>query len=522
MLTTPTILIGITKKRMNRLVYSKNEIYYYVIDNSLRKRLETLFDALGNISSYHDYNCIMKKFTDLKPFAHCYTAEILRYYLSNKEGMIIAIDRITNEIYFPSKTECSQFSLNVNYPQLLPPVGHYIKDIMAEHFQSYYKQQMNHVIYELDKIFQKHNRQPYRDQMNKVIAEIKDQTYLYKNQMNRVLCQLMTYPTIYKEQMNLVMNELQYTYVHKLMKQEIECLLKMVNMELQLQEDALEEQEYEDYEEQYEDDFEPEETLTTIEEDVEESLESVIEELKDVMISSKEHLPHRLESSLPSLSQFVEKEENIFDHMEIRSFPFLDLRIMVGNDELNVDESELEAEVEEALTEEDVDSLLKELVQDNEIDSDIESRIDQDIQQSAFVPNDVEENTQLVQKVETIDIEEKLDQEIQQEIQKDQKDEEEKEEEKEEEPKEEEPKEEEPKEEEPKQEQKENLEDDIIELDASELNEPMQSSTLVAELFQKYGAKKEEKVSEVPEVPEPPKAAKSYLGSMWGYLGWRS
>ena len=47
----------------------------------------------------------------------------------------------------------------------------------------------------------------------------------------------------------------------------------------------------------------------------------------------------------------------------------------------------------------------------------------------------------------------------------------------------------------------------------------MQSSTLVAELFQKYGAKKEEKV---PEVPEAPKAAKSYLGSMWGYLGWRS
>jgi len=230
MLTTPTILIGITKKRMNRLVYSKNEIYYYVIGDSLRKRLATLFDALGHISSYHDYNCIMKKFTDLKPFAHCYTAEILRYPLSHKEGMIIAIDRITNEIYFPSKTECSQFSLNVNYPQILPPVGHYIKDIMAEHFQSCYKQQMNHVVYELDKIIEKHNRQPYRDQMNKVIAEIKDQTYVYKNQMTRVLCQLMTHPTIYKEQMNLVINELQYTYVHKLMKQEIECLLKIFHM----------------------------------------------------------------------------------------------------------------------------------------------------------------------------------------------------------------------------------------------------------------------------------------------------
>lgn len=509
MLTTPTILIGITKKRMNRLVYSKNEIYYYVIGDSLRKRLATLFDALGHISSYHDYNCIMKKFTDLKPFAHCYTAEILRYPLSHKEGMIIAIDRITNEIYFPSKTECSQFSLNVNYPQILPPVGHYIKDIMAEHFQSCYKQQMNHVVYELDKIIEKHNRQPYRDQMNKVIAEIKDQTYVYKNQMTRVLCQLMTHPTIYKEQMNLVINELQYTYVHKLMKQEIECLLKMVHMELQLQEDQLDEQEYEEYEEEYEDDFEPEDTLTTIEEDIEESLESVIEDLKQVMISSKEHLPHRLESSLPSLSEFIEKEENVFDHMEIRSFPFLDLRIMVDNDELNVDESELEAELEEALTEEDVDSLLKELVEDNDIDSDIESRIDQDIQQSAFVPNALEEKTELVETLETveaIDLEEKLDQEIKQEIEK-------------EEEKEEEPKEEEPKEEEPKEQQEENLEDDLIELDVSELTEPMQSSTLVAELFQKYGAKKEEKV---PEVPEAPKAAKSYLGSMWGYLGWRS
>jgi len=510
MLTTPTILIGITKKRMNRLVYSKNEIYYYVIGDSLRKRLETLFDALGNISSYHDYNCIMKKFTDLKPFAHCYTAEILHYHLSHKEGMIIAIDRITNEIYFPSKTECSQFSLNVNYPQLLPPVGHYIKDIMAEHFQSYYKQQMNHVVYELDKIIEKHNRQPYRDQMNKVIAEIKDQTYVYKNQMSRVLCQLMTHPTIYKEQMDQVINELQYTYVHKLMKQEIECLLKMVNMELQLQEDGLDEQEYEEYEEEYEDDFEPEETLPIIEEEVEESLETIMEDLKQVMISSKEHLPHRLESSLPSLSEFIEKEENIFDNMEIRSFPFLDLRIMVDNYDLNVDESELEAEVEEALTEEDVDSLLKELVEDNDIDSDIESRIDRDIQQSAFVPNDVEEKTETLETVETIDLEEKLDQDIQQEIEKE---EESKEDESKEELKEEEPKE---------QEQDENLEDDLIELDVSELPEPMQSSNLVAELFQKYGAKKEEKVPEVPEVPEAPKAAKSYLGSMWGYLGWRS
>ena len=520
MLTTPTILIGITKKRMNRLVYSKNEIYYYVIGDSLRKRLETLFDALGNISSYHDYNCIMKKFTDLKPFAHCYTAEILRYHLSYKEGMIIAIDRITNEIYFPSKTECSQFSLNVNYPKILPPVGHYIKDIMAEHFQSCYKQQMNHVVYELDKIIEKHNRQPYRDQMNKVIAEIKDQIYVYKNQMNRVLCQLMTHPNIYKDQMNQVINELQYTYVHKLMKQEIESLLKMVNMELQLQEDALEDQEYEDYEEDYEDDFEPEETLPIIEEEMEESLETVIEDLKQVMISSKEHLPHRLESSLPSLSQFVEKEETCFDNMEIRSFPFLDLRIMVDNYEVNVDESELEAEVEEALTEEDVDSLLKELVEDNDMDSDIESRIDRDIQQSAFVHKDLEEKTELLETVETLEkmnLEEKLDEDIQKELEKEEEKEESKEE-----PKEEEPKEEESKEEEPKEEQEENLEDDIIELDVSELPEPMQSSTLVAELFQKYGSKKEEKGSEVPEVPEAPKAAKSYLGSMWGYLGWRS
>ena len=57
MITTPTILIGIANNKMNKLIYSKNEIYYYVVGELIRKRLCNLFDALGNISSYNDYYC---------------------------------------------------------------------------------------------------------------------------------------------------------------------------------------------------------------------------------------------------------------------------------------------------------------------------------------------------------------------------------------------------------------------------------------------------------------------------------
>ena len=87
----PTILIGVSKKKMNRLLHSKNEIYYYLINDTLRKVFCTLFDALGNISSRNDYYSFIKKYVQFKTFSKCNTPNLLRHPLSIKEGMVIAI-----------------------------------------------------------------------------------------------------------------------------------------------------------------------------------------------------------------------------------------------------------------------------------------------------------------------------------------------------------------------------------------------------------------------------------------------
>jgi hypothetical protein len=60
------------------------------------------------------------------------------------------------------------------------------------------------------------------------------------------------------------------------------------------------------------------------------------------------------------------------------------------------------------------------------------------------------------------------------------------------------------------------MEDDVEEISKEEF-EPLKSSTLVNDIFEKY--QKETKPEEEVKKPEPPK---SYISSMWSYLGWKS
>ena len=130
----PTILIGVSKKKINRLIYSKNEIYYYVINEQVRKVISTLFDALGNISSRNDYYCFIKKHIQFKPFSSCRSANLLKFPLLKDQAMLIAIDLVTRELYLPTQTEFDSISLYVNYPIVIPQVhDDLIKKILEEH-----------------------------------------------------------------------------------------------------------------------------------------------------------------------------------------------------------------------------------------------------------------------------------------------------------------------------------------------------------------------------------------------------
>ena len=249
---TPTILIGLSKKKMNRLLHSKNEIYYYVINDSIRKVLCTLFDALGNISSRNDYYSFIKKYVQFKPFSTCNFANLLRHPLSIKQGIVIAIDNITKELYLPTQFEFDSISLYINYPTLIPQhKNDFIKDILEEHYINLYKKRLQNVLNEL----------------------------IHKSSMKFVLQQL-----IHKSLMKSVLKDIKNINYSKI-KIEIED---------------------NDYEDDFEIDFSEDVT-----DKLDESLDCVVDELKKVMELAKGLLPNAKPVYYPP-TIIINKEENNF------------------------------------------------------------------------------------------------------------------------------------------------------------------------------------------------------------------
>ena len=432
----PTILIGVSKKKINRLLHSKNEIYYYVINDTIRKVLATLFDALGNISSRNDYYSFIKKYVQFKPFSTCKSAVSLRHTLSIKQAMVIAIDNITRELYLPSQHEFDSISLHVNYPTLIPQhKNDFIKEIVEEHYTKQYKDQLKHVLTELQ----------HKSSMKPVLNEIieKSRKKQCRDQLQKVLNIL-----VHKSSMKLVLNEIKKVNTPK------------VELEIEV----------EDYEDDFEVEFEEKEnneyeytlieepTLETIQEELDDSLESVVDELKEVMSLAKNCLPNAKPVCYPPTIEIDDEEDENFAVQKV-AFPSpspqeekpLEKSLPSTVEFIEVKEEEKLEAVEEQV--ESIEHILKE----------VEEAIDHSLPE--------EEKHKLEE--ETL-----------------------------------------------KNNAEENLENDIEEISKEEFEqekEPLKSSTLVNELFQKY--QKDTKAEENVKKPEPPK---SYLSSMWSYLGWKS
>jgi hypothetical protein len=459
----PTILIGVSKKKMNRLLHSKNEIYYYVINDSIRKVLCTLFDALGNISSRNDYYSFIKKYVQFKPFSTCKSALSLKHPLSQKQCMLIAIDNITKELYLPTENEFNSVSLHINYPTLIPQ---HKNDFIKEIFEEHYKEQLQHVLYELQ----------HKSSMKPILNDIKKRNvgFHYKKQLQHVLHELQ-----HKSSMKPVLNEMIETNRKKQCKVQLEKVLNTLVHKLAMKPVLNDikkrnipkvelEIEGEDYEDDFEIEFEeklsneyeyilPEEsTLETISEELDESLESVVDELKEVMILAKHSLPNAKPVCYPPTivideetddmsvsASFYEKDEETEENFVVQKVAFPSPCTQV--------EKSLEKSLPSTV----------EFIEVKEMEV---TEVNQEVEK-------VEES--LEKTVQTEETEEKLEEDIE-EISKE-------------------------------------------EFEQEEKQEELKTSTLVNELFQKY--QKDTKIEEEIKKPEPPK---SYLSSMWSYLGWRN
>jgi len=139
-----------------------------------------MFNILGNINNKQCYDLFIKKY-NFKPFSFCYNIDFFKYAVP-KSGLVIAIDSITQELYLPSKNECSH---NPNF--MNDYMSSVINEIIDKHFMKEYKKQMDNVIVELKTYFD-FDKKCHIYKMNRVFNEMRQKAHSKK--MNAVFNEL--------------------------------------------------------------------------------------------------------------------------------------------------------------------------------------------------------------------------------------------------------------------------------------------------------------------------------------------
>lgn len=102
-MNSPTILINVSKKKLDHYLITHNNVDYYIISEYIRTKLSNMFDALGNISNYNDYYCFLSKHPQFKAICKCSISNSIKEPLLSGQGLLIGIDNKTRELLLPSK-----------------------------------------------------------------------------------------------------------------------------------------------------------------------------------------------------------------------------------------------------------------------------------------------------------------------------------------------------------------------------------------------------------------------------------
>jgi hypothetical protein len=104
-----TILMNVSKKKFNKCFTMYGEYNYHIVNENARKTLCNLFDALGNISSYNDYNAFMEKYSGFSKFNKCTISRKLKIPIELSQGILVVVDSKTGELSLPTTKQLEWF-----------------------------------------------------------------------------------------------------------------------------------------------------------------------------------------------------------------------------------------------------------------------------------------------------------------------------------------------------------------------------------------------------------------------------
>ncbi len=125
----PLILKNIPNSHFNKMVLSKHYLDFFILNESSRRILANLFDSIGNIANYTDYNSFLKKFETFNdsPFQTCHCSSLLKRKLQPGEGLVIMIDE--NQVLDLPNLPIERWFLN-NYSRIYNrPLNEFYEEI---------------------------------------------------------------------------------------------------------------------------------------------------------------------------------------------------------------------------------------------------------------------------------------------------------------------------------------------------------------------------------------------------------
>jgi hypothetical protein len=101
--------MNVSKKKFNKCFTVHNDYDYHIVNENARKTLCNLFDALGNISSYNDYNSFVEKYNGFSKFNKCTISRNLKTPIELSQGILVVVDSKTGELSLPSTKQLDWF-----------------------------------------------------------------------------------------------------------------------------------------------------------------------------------------------------------------------------------------------------------------------------------------------------------------------------------------------------------------------------------------------------------------------------
>ncbi len=100
-MNSPTILINVSKKKLDRYLITHNDVEYYIISDNIRTKLSNMFDSLGNISNYNDYYSFLSKHPQFKAICKSMISSSIKEPLLFGQGLLVGVDNTTRELLLP-------------------------------------------------------------------------------------------------------------------------------------------------------------------------------------------------------------------------------------------------------------------------------------------------------------------------------------------------------------------------------------------------------------------------------------